>query len=424
VNSTEVKSALPDFPSFDFKVLMSARILLSFAVQMQAVIVGWQMYALTHDPLSLGLIGLAEAIPALGLALYAGYLIDRGNPLTAYKRVLSASLLSAAIVLFSQLFRDHLELHSQIIALYCASLVTGSARAFFQPAVYSIVPQIVKRSDLSRSSAWMSTTIQISRGAGPAIGGLIYGFCGFTFSAAVVCGFIVLALVTAQFLKFHGRREAQPVREKHTPRSFIKELFSGAAFVYRSPILISAMSLDMISVLFGGVTALLPIYASDILMVGPQGLGILRAAPAIGAAISAFILTRVQLKKNAGTWLFSSVAGFGVCILVFGASQNFMLSLWALGLSGAFDSVSMIIRTAAVQLASPDNMRARISSVNTIFIGSSNELGQFESGVAAKLMGTVPSVYFGGVMCLLTVAVTSLLSKPLRKLDLDELRAN
>jgi MFS family permease len=400
---------------------MTARFLLSFAVQMQAVIVGWQMYALTHDALSLGLIGLTEAIPALSLALYAGYLIDRGNPVKAYRWVLSGSLLSALIVLFSQLFHDQLPLQNQIIALYCASLVTGTARAFFQPSIYSIVPKIVKREDLSRSSAWMSTTIQIARAGGPAIGGLIYGFFGFTVSAIVVCVLISLALISAQFLKLDGRRAPQAPREKETPRAFLKELFSGAAFVYRSPILISALSLDMISVLFGGVTAMLPIYASDILLVGPQGLGILRAAPAIGATLSSFLMTRFQVKKKAGPWLFTAVTGFGVSILVFGASRNFALSVWALGFSGAFDSVSMVIRTAAVQLASPDHMRARISSVNTIFIGSSNEIGQFESGVAAKLMGTVPSVYFGGVMCLLTVLVTGLVSPALRRLDLEEL---
>jgi hypothetical protein len=211
-----------------------------------------------------------------------------------------------------------------------------------------------------------------------------------------------------------------PPDMKHQ-HSIKDELLSGVRFVFTHGILLPAMMLDMISVLFGGVTALLPIFASDILMVGPKGLGALRAAPAIGAAIVAFYLAKVTLKGRVGGLLFGCVAGFGLCILVFGLSKSFTVSLIALALSGAFDSVSMVIRSSAVQLASPDNMRGKISSVNSIFIGSSNELGELESGVAAKLLGTVPSVCFGGVMCLITVAVTAWLSPTLRKLDLSKL---
>jgi MFS family permease len=199
------------------------------------------------------------------------------------------------------------------------------------------------------------------------------------------------------------------------------ELLSGLKFVFSHPILFPALTLDMVSVLFGGVTALLPIYAAEILFVGPKGLGILRGAPAIGAAVMSFLLIRFDIKKNAGRYLFFGVAGFGACILVFALSHNFILSLVALTLSGAFDSISMVIRTSAVQLSSPENMRGRISAVNSIFIGSSNELGEFESGVAAKFLGAMPAAVLGGVVCLLTVGVTALVSPKLRKLDLSHL---
>jgi hypothetical protein len=200
------------------------------------------------------------------------------------------------------------------------------------------------------------------------------------------------------------------------------ELLSGAKFVFKHPILLPALSLDMISVLFGGVTALLPIFANDILMVGPKGLGALRAAPAVGATLMSLYLARHNIGGRAGRWLFSAVAGFGVSILIFGLSRNFFLSMVALGLSGVFDSVSVVIRSSAVQLCSPDHMRGRISAVNSIFIGSSNELGEFESGIAAKILGTVPAVYFGGLMCLLTVMITAYLSPSLRLLDLQKLQ--
>jgi hypothetical protein len=204
---------------------------------------------------------------------------------------------------------------------------------------------------------------------------------------------------------------------------FKEEFFSGAKFVFGHPILLPALSLDMISVMFGGVTALLPIFAADILMVGPKGLGILRAGPAIGAAVMSLALTRMHLRERAGIWLFVAVTGFGISILIFGLSQNFVISLFALAMSGAFDSVSMVIRSAAVQLSSPDAMRGRISAVNSIFIGSSNEIGEFESGVAARIFGVVPAVILGGAICLVTVAAIAFFCPALRKMDLDKLTA-
>ncbi len=199
------------------------------------------------------------------------------------------------------------------------------------------------------------------------------------------------------------------------------EILSGLKFVFGHKILFPALTLDMVSVLFGGVTALLPIFASEILMVGPKGLGVLRAAPAVGAALMGLYQAKRTLPGRSGTWLLSSITGFGICVLIFGLSTNFYLSVFALFMSGVCDSVNMIIRSTAVQLLSPDHMRGKISAVNSIFIGSSNELGELESGIAAKLLGTVPAVLFGGVMCLLTVATISVVYPRLRKLDLANL---
>jgi MFS family permease len=405
----------------DFKKLMSARFLFVFAVQMQAVVLGWQMYELTHDPLFLGFIGLAEALPALSLALYAGYVVDRSRPLVIYRRVIMVSFLSGLVMLLSQSRGLGLSVSGQVLALFASSCLTGTARGFSQPAIFATVPRIVPREDLPRASAWMTTSMQIARIAGPAMGGILFGWFGIRATAAAVC-FTLLAARTAA-----GLIRAQPAPPVTTrPAGGAKpsvrdELLLGASFVFRHPILLPALSLDMISVLFGGVTALLPIYASDILKIGPRGLGALRAVPAVGAALTGAVLAWVDVRPRAGRLLFGSVAGFGACILVFGWSRSFALSLVALGLSGAFDSVSMIIRTSAVQLASPDAMRGRISAVNSMFIGSSNELGELESGIAARLLGAVNATLFGGVMCLLTVAGVAMLSPVLRGLDLRRL---
>jgi len=263
----------------------------------------------------------------------------------------------------------------------------------------------------------MSTLMQYARILGPGLGGLILGKFGLTFSAELVCAALVLSLGCILFV----RTQIQPGNSKSPFDSTWKELLSGAKFVFGHSILLSALSLDMISVFFGGVTALLPVYASDILHTGPDGLGYLRAAPAIGAGIMSSVVAKFGVSKRAGSLLFGAVAGFGICTLVFAVSQNYYLSIAALGLSGAFDSVSVIIRSTAVQLASPNALRGRISAVNSIFIGSSNEIGELESGIAAKLMGTVQSVVFGGIMCLLTAFVIAVRFPALRKMDLDKL---
>lgn len=403
----------------DFKKLMFGRFFFTFAVQMQAIVLGWRMYELTKDALFLGLIGLVEAIPALSLAIFAGYIVDRSRPLVVYRRLVFVSFTSGLVMLLSQLEVMGIGPSLQVKLLFVSSFLTGCARAFSQPSMYSIVPKLIPRPLLPKSSAWMSSAMQTARMSGPAAGGLLFGFLGVSGTAAIIC---VCLLVTSTALFMMDFNPPANVPEKG--KSVKEDLLSGARFVFRHPILFPALSLDMISVLFGGVTALLPIYAAEILFIGPEGLGVLRAAPAIGAFVMSAWLIRGEIKKNAGPKLLWGVAGFGVSILVFAVSRNYILSLVALILSGMFDSVSMVIRTSAVQLSSPDSMRGRIAAVNSIFIGSSNELGEFESGVAAKFLGAYPAAIFGGVMCLLCVGTISIFSKTLRKLDLTDLEAN
>lgn len=395
---------------------MMTRFLFTFAVQMQAVIVGWQVYELMRDPLYLGLVGLSEAVPAIGLALFAGYLVDRSRPVRIYRSVICISFISSLVVLASEIYAHKLVISNQVLSLYCASFLTGMARAFSQPSIFAIVPRIIARENLARSSAIMSMTMQVARIAGPAFGGVIFAWLGMQTASYFVSIFLLAAIGLAFSIRAQIEPPANPDK-----KPIRQELLTGLNFVLKHPILFPAMSLDMVSVFFGGVTALLPIFAKEVLMVGATGLGALRAAPAVGSALMAFALTRINIKNSAGRWLLISVAGFGLCILIFGLSKNFYLSIAVLGLSGMFDSVSMVVRTSAVQLVSPDHMRGRISAVNSIFIGSSNEIGEFESGVAAKFLGVVPAVYFGGVMCLLTVGIVAWMSPKLRQMDLEKI---
>lgn len=400
----------------DFKKLLSARFLFTFAVQMQAVVLGWRIYELLKDPLYLGFIGLTEAVPALGLALYAGYLVDRHRPLLVYRRVMYVSLFSGVVVLCEHLFASQLQLNAQVGLLYFAAFLTGLARSFSGPAIFASVPRLVDRTQLMKASAMSSSAMQIARIGGPALGGLLFGFFGAVTTSTLVC----ILLIAGTFAMKMIKKDIPPPESRPHHASISEELLSGGKFVFNHPILLPALSLDMISVLFGGVTALLPIFAEEVLHVGPQGLGALRAAPAVGATIMSLYLSRTNGMRT-GKWLLSSVAGFGLSILIFGISRDFYLSLFALALSGSFDSISMVIRSAAVQLSSPDHMRGKISAVNSIFIGSSNEIGELESGIAAKFLGTIPAVYFGGLACLFTVLCVTYFSPTLRKMDLEQL---
>jgi MFS family permease len=395
-----------------FRLLTSARFALTFALQMQVVIVGWQVYDITKDPLSLGLIGLAEALPSLSVSLYAGHLADLHD-----RRKIFLSTLAVLVICSFALFYFTLDVSSVletvgVAAIYGVIFLSGLARGFMGPSVFGLIGQIVPRGLLPKASAWNSSAWQIAAIVGPAVGGFIYAWIGITATYLLDAILVTIALYLVWLIPSHGKVEQQE------GESIKERLLSGVRFVFGNQVIVGALSLDLFAVLFGGAVALLPVFAREILEVGPKGLGALRAAPAVGAAIVALALAHRPTMSHAGRKLFVAVAGFGVCIIIFGISENFYLSLFALALSGALDSISVIVRSTILQLHTPDHMRGRVSAVNSMFIGSSNEIGAFESGVAARIMGVVPSVIFGGSMTLLTVALTAWKAPKLRALEL------
>lgn len=397
----------------DFGRVTFVRFLYGLAVQTQSVIIGWQVYQITGDPLYLGLIGLLEAAPALSVGVFAGALIDRLNPLIVYKWVVRASLVSIALPLWGALQGE-----PSLALIYAAAVLTGLARGFASPSLLALVPHLIARSELKKGSAWLTTALQTGRVAGPAIAGLLYAWRGPI--APYAMGFGLLAIATITLFGVRWRPVEGAMARKREP--FLGSIADGLRFVWRHDILLPVMALDMFAVFFGGATALLPMFA-DILEVGPAGLGLLRAAPAFGALLTSAWLIRKPVDREAGMLLFAVVAAFGFCMIGFALSTHFYLSMAFLFAAGSVDSISMVIRGTLVQLVSPDAMRGRIASINSIFIGSSNELGDFESGVAASLMGPVRAVIFGGCMTLLTVAAIAWRSPRLRRIHLSELEA-
>ena len=398
----------------EFRLFILARLSLTLALQIQAVVVGWQIYDLTKDPLALGLIGLTEAIPSIFVALYAGHVADT----TSRKRIIVTCVLvllicSVGLLLYTTDIGFFLKQYGTL-PIYAVIFLSGIARGFISPAVFSFMPQIINNKALyTNAVSWNTTIWQTASVAGPAIGGLLYGFYGITFSYAADVFLTVLATL------FYMAISAKPLPVTTEPRLPIKEsLLSGLKFVFGNQVILSAISLDLFAVLFGGAVALLPIFAADILHIGPQGLGFLRAAPAVGSVLMAVYITHHPVRQDAGKKMLLCVAGFGMCMVLFGLSTSFWFSLSLLALSGAFDSISVIIRSTLMQLLTPEHMKGRVSSVNNIFVGSSNEIGAFESGTAAKFMGAATSVVFGGCMTLLVVGITALKADKLRKLHL------
>ncbi len=379
---------------------------------MQAVIVGWQIYEITKDPLSLGLIGLAEAIPSISVLFFSGHITDTNDR----KKIVMASvfLMSFCSLLLLIVSSGSLDVNDSttVYSIYGVIFLSGIGRGFSAPSFFAFVSQLVPKEVLPNAITWNTSTWQTGAVSGPAIGGLLYGFAGATVTYSTILAFWIAAI----FLILPISRKPKP--EVTDEQSLTEKLTAGLRFVFKKKVILGAISLDLFAVLFGGAVALLPIFAGEILNVGPQGLGALRAAPSVGAVIMAIFMTRRPLTGNAGRNLLIGVFGFGICIIIFGLSTNFFLSFAALLLSGAFDSVSVVIRATIIQLMTPDNMKGRVSAVNSIFIGSSNEIGAFESGVAAKLLGTVPSVLFGGAMTLLIVTFVTFVSPRLRKLRL------
>jgi len=379
---------------------------------MQAVIVGWQVYELTKDPLSLGLIGLAEVIPAITVSFFAGHIVDTSVRKHVLLFAYSLMLFCAFFLFFISADTIVLLSENKVTAIYAVIFISGIARGFSMPSAFAFWAQLIPQNIFTNAVTWNTSTWQLGAVMGPAIAGFVYAMAGFSYSYLIITVLIFLAVFLLLFIK------KRPKPDVMIQSSLVERLTAGLKFVFKKKIILSAISLDMFAVLFGGATALLPIFSAEILFTGPEGLGMLRAAPAVGALLMAVFLTRRPPKKHAGINLLSCVFGFGLSMIVFAVSKNFYLSLLALALSGGFDAVSVVIRSTIIQLMTPDNMKGRVSAVNSIFIGSSNEIGAFESGVTAKLMGVVPSVILGGLMTLVVVFIVWFFSPKLRKLSL------
>ncbi len=400
----------------EFNIFLLVRFALVFGWSMQFIIVEWQVYSITKNPLSLGIIGLMEVIPAVSMALFAGHIVDQKEKRNLLALCIAAfSLISLGLFLLT--WPKFIEGWSQNTVLYCIyGLVFfgGFLRSFFGPTIFSLIALIVPKRLYPNAATWSSSTWQMASVIGPAVAGYSIYVIGVHWSLCIVFGLVLLSLFFVFFIK------KKPILNPKIGEPVFQSLKEGVKFVYNSKAIFGAITLDMVSVLFGGAVALLPVYAQDILEVGPKGFGALRAAPAIGAFITMLLTAYIPISKNAGMKLLVAIFGFGICIIVFGLSTTFWISLVALFFSGVTDGVSMVIRQTILQLKTPDNMRGRVASVNSMFVGSSNELGAFESGLTAKLMGTVTAVVFGGTMTLITVLTTGIVSPSFRKLDLTK----
>ena len=396
------------FRSRDFRFLAASRTLATIALQMQATAVGAQVYALTHRPVTLGYIGLAQFLPVVTLSLATGHAADRFDRrgILIACHVLSA-ICSVAFWLISR------SASPSLFAIYGTLVVLGVARAFSGPASSALLPSLVPTAHFPNAASWQSTLWQIGSIGGPSLGGLLYGLYGSAepvYLAATI-GTAGAALLTACIRARSGHSEL----ERRPPS--LQTLFAGLTYVWSSKILLGSISLDFFAVFLGGAVALLPVYATDILHVGALGLGLLRSAPAVGSAAMAFFLAFHPLRRRVGRTMMLFVALFGAVTIVFGLSTNFFLSLAALTVLGAADMVSVVVRMTLEQAAAPPSMRGRVSAVKYVLVGASNELGDLESGVAAALLGTVPAVVVGGLGTVLVVAIWSALFPSLRDVD-------
>ena len=400
----------------EFNIFLLLRFVMVFGWSMQFIVIEWEVYSLTKSALSLGIVGLMEVVPAISMALFAGHIVDQNEK----KGLLLKCILGFFVISFGLFLLTWPQFNSNysskviLYSIYFLVFLGGLVRAFLGPTIFSLLSLIVPKKAYSNAATWSSSVWQISSVLGPAVAGFSITLIGVHWSMCSVLGCSLLALIALSQIS------TKPILNPKIGEPIMQSLKEGVKFVYNNKTILGALSLDMTAVLFGGAVALLPIYAQDILKVGPEGFGVLRAAPALGAFIIMFISAYVPLNKNAGMKLLFSIFAFGICIIVFGISTIFWLSVIALFLSGVVDGISVVIRQTILQLKTPDHMRGRVAAVNSIFVGSSNELGAFESGLTAKLMGTVTSVVFGGTMTLIIVLFTGFASPTFRKLDLQK----
>jgi MFS family permease len=379
---------------------------LFMAAQIQSLVMGWQVYSMTHDPLSLGLIGLAEALPFLGLALFGGWAADRWERRNLSLISMSVLLVGAIILLLLNLGPGP----RAVWPFYLVQGLAGLARAFYRPAYNALGTELIPREAYQNAATWRSSVFFSATVVGPALGGLLYGFAGPLCAYGTEAGFIAFSL----FALGRVRRRPRPLTAE---TQLARSLIEGVRFVFSHRLILSVLSLDLFAVLFGGAVALLPAFASDVLQVGPRGLGLLRAAPALGGVLMSVVLAHRPQSRGTGKTLLYCVALFGLTWIGFAWSTSFVLSWLLLAAGGAFDNVSVVLRATLVQMKTPPEMMGRVQAINGFFIGSSNELGAFESGVAARLFGLIPSVVLGACITLVVVAVTAWRVPELRKLS-------
>jgi len=408
----ERQSALQLLAQPGFSLVLAYRILAMLSYQIVAVTVGWHIYEVTRNPFSLGLIGLAEVLPFFCVAPFAGYLVDH-LPRRRLGMVACSGLVLTALVL-TAVAQGWLPFHG-VWPIYAAIALTGMVRAFLSPIYNALFARVLQRAQYARGAGLGAVVFQTGMVAGPALGGVLVGWGGKGVAYGVAVGVALAALGCLAAL-----RVSEPVHTGPAAPIF-KSIAEGGRFVLGNKIMVGAMALDMFSVLLGGVVAMLPAFLHEILHHGPEGLGVLRAAPALGSVCVGLWLARRPLQRNAGRVLLFAVAGFGLCVIGFGLSSSFWLSAAILLFYGAFDGVSVVVRSTILQLATPEEMRGRVSSINGIFISSSNELGAFYAGTMAKLLGLVPAVVLGGFAVLSVAGITAWKNPTLRRLNLRDL---
>lgn len=411
--TTDLSSPFVAIRIKEFRLYIIQRFFFIMAMRMIATVVGWKMYEITRNPLAIAFIGLSEAIPAISLALYSGHIVDKSDKRTLLFRTILLYFLSSSALMYVTLHNTELSLGKHFVqyAVYLIIFCTGIIRAFSGPATSSIMAQIVPKNILPNAVTWSSSTWLSASVLGHASAGFLVAYAGYTGTFILIMIYIAIAA----FCVFQIERK--PIVHTNKGQATWESVKEGLRYVFTTKELLGAITLDMFAVLFGGAVAMLPFFAGDILHAGPIGFGWLNAAADIGSFSVILTLTFRPLKKKQGLVLLCVVAGFGLSIITFGLSKLYILSFFALLCSGVMDGISVVVRGTILQLKTPDNMRGRVSSVNSMFINSSNEIGYFESGVAAKLMGVVPSVIFGGAMTLLVVAVMWFKAPSLRKFE-------
>jgi MFS family permease len=398
----------------EFNIFLLLRFALVFGWSMQFVVIEWQVYALTKNPLSLGIIGLCEFLPAFFLAPFAGHIVDKKEKRNLFAICIALfSLISFGLFwLTSDNVEDSWETKTILFGIYGLVFFGGVLRAFFGPTIFSLIGLLVPKKIYPNAATWSSSTWKGANVFGALFGGFLIAWIGVHYTLGIVFILVIIALVLVFQI---GKKQ---ILNKDVNESVKESLRAGLSFVFNDKVILGALTLDMIAVLFGGAVAIFAVFATDVLNAGPKGFGILNAALSSGSIITMLATTYIPITKSTGKKLLVSVFGFGVCMIFFGASKLLWLSVLALFLSGVFDGISMVVRQTILQLKTPDDMRGRVGAVNSMFVGSSNELGALESGVAARIFGAPLAVILGGTVTLIIVALLGFKNKPLRKLDL------